>query len=156
MRIFMTCICVCIAISMYRQRLEGSVVNLEGKQTPIDYVGLFNKNTGQHSHSDSDGSFVLPKTTVGDSVYFSRLGYKTVVIVPTKKDFTTPLTVYMQVTSISLDQIELTSEIDILSRIADIDVQNNPVKSSQEILQKVPGLIIGQHAGGGKAEQRFL
>ncbi|MDE0597961.1 MAG: TonB-dependent receptor plug domain-containing protein, partial [Dokdonia donghaensis] len=31
-----------------------------------------------------------------------------------------------------------------------------PVKSSQEILRKVPGLIIGQHAGGGKAEQIFL
>ena len=32
----------------------------------------------------------------------------------------------------------------------------NPVNSSQDILRKVPGLIIGQHAGGGKAEQIFL
>ena len=31
-----------------------------------------------------------------------------------------------------------------------------PVNSSQEILRKVPGLFIGQHAGGGKAEQIFL
>jgi outer membrane receptor for Fe3+-dicitrate len=30
------------------------------------------------------------------------------------------------------------------------------VNSSQEILRKVPGLFIGQHAGGGKAEQIFL
>jgi outer membrane cobalamin receptor len=32
----------------------------------------------------------------------------------------------------------------------------NSRKFSQEILRKVPGLFIGQHAGGGKAEQIFL
>jgi outer membrane cobalamin receptor len=32
----------------------------------------------------------------------------------------------------------------------------NDSKFSQEILRKVPGLFIGQHAGGGKAEQIFL
>ena len=37
-----------------------------------------------------------------------------------------------------------------------LDLQNTPVNSSQEILRKVPGLFIGQHAGGGKAEQIFL
>ena len=31
-----------------------------------------------------------------------------------------------------------------------------PVSSSQEVLRRVPGLFIGQHAGGGKAEQIFL
>ncbi|WP_299217077.1 TonB-dependent receptor plug domain-containing protein [uncultured Dokdonia sp.] len=156
MKIFMSLVCLCLTTALYGQRLQGIVLNQEGKQTPIDYVGIFNKNTGQHSHSNSDGSFILPKTTVGDSIYFSRLGYTTVVTVISQKDVTTPITIYMEASSISLDQIELTSEIDILSRITDIDVQNNPVKSSQEILTKVPGLIIGQHAGGGKAEQIFL
>ena len=156
MRFFMTCICLCLTVTAYGQRLQGTVFNQLRKQTPIDYVGIFNKNTGQHSHSNSDGSFVLPKTTVGDSIYFSRLGYTTLMVVTSQKDLTESLTVYMEASSISLDQIELTSEIDILSRIADVDVQTNPIKSSQEILRKVPGLIIGQHAGGGKAEQLFL
>jgi outer membrane receptor for Fe3+-dicitrate len=154
MRIFINWICLCITVTAYGQRLQGTVLDQERK--PVDYVGIFNKSTGQHTHSDSDGSFVLSRTTAGDSVYFSRLGYKTLVLVTSKNDFTRPITVYVEATSISLDQIELTSEIDILSRITDIDVQNNPVKSSQEILRKVPGLIIGQHAGGGKAEQLFL
>ncbi len=35
-------------------------------------------------------------------------------------------------------------------------MQTSPVRSSQEILRKVPGLFIGQHAGGGKAEHIFL
>ncbi|MEJ0080580.1 MAG: Plug domain-containing protein [Puia sp.] len=30
------------------------------------------------------------------------------------------------------------------------------VSNSQEILRLVPGLFIGQHQGGGKAEQIFL
>jgi len=40
--------------------------------------------------------------------------------------------------------------------ISNIDLQTNPVNNSQELLRKVPGLFIGQHAGGGKAEQIFL
>ncbi|HRN45176.1 MAG TPA: Plug domain-containing protein, partial [Flavobacterium sp.] len=40
--------------------------------------------------------------------------------------------------------------------ISKIDLETTPVNSSQEILRKVPGLFIGQHAGGGKAEQIFL
>lgn len=43
-----------------------------------------------------------------------------------------------------------------LSQIAKVDLQVNPVKSSQEILRTVPGLFIAQYAGGGKAEQMFL
>ena len=32
----------------------------------------------------------------------------------------------------------------------------DPINNSQEVLRMVPGLFIGQHAGGGKAEQIFL
>ena len=37
-----------------------------------------------------------------------------------------------------------------------MNLLTNPVRNSQEILRVVPGLFIGQHAGGGKAEQLFL
>ena len=40
--------------------------------------------------------------------------------------------------------------------VAKIDIDKNPVISSQEVLRTVPGLFIAQHAGGGKAEQMFL
>ena len=40
--------------------------------------------------------------------------------------------------------------------IGSLDLQLRPVQNSQEILRMVPGLFIGQHAGGGKAEQNFL
>lgn len=57
---------------------------------------------------------------------------------------------------VALDQVVLVSKVNALSNFVNVDVKTSPVKSSQEILRKVPGLIIGQHAGGGKAEQIFL
>jgi outer membrane receptor protein involved in Fe transport len=40
--------------------------------------------------------------------------------------------------------------------ISSLDIKLRPITNSQEILRMVPGLFIGQHAGGGKAEQIFL
>ena len=136
------------------QNLKGKVISDMG--IPLEDVGIFNKTSGQHSHSNSAGYFVLSNTSINDSIYFSRLGYATKLIQVSEQNLQNPLTVAMEESSISLDQVVLVSKVDALSRIVDIDVKTNPVKSSQEILRKVPGLIIGQHAGGGKAEQIFL
>ena len=40
--------------------------------------------------------------------------------------------------------------------VRQLDLRLRPVRSSQEILQLAPGLVIAQHGGGGKAEQIFL
>lgn len=37
-----------------------------------------------------------------------------------------------------------------------MDIKIRPINNSQEVLRSVPGLFIGQHAGGGKAEQLFI
>lgn len=55
-----------------------------------------------------------------------------------------------------LDQVTIQPKLNAMNVITKIDLQTTPVNSSQEILRKVPGLFIGQHAGGGKAEQLFL
>ena len=57
---------------------------------------------------------------------------------------------------ISLDEVVISPKVNALNMISHIDIQINPVNSSQDILRQVPGLFIGQHAGGGKAEQIFL
>ncbi|MEM9650056.1 MAG: TonB-dependent receptor, partial [Bacteroidota bacterium] len=58
--------------------------------------------------------------------------------------------------ALTLKEVVITPNINALNIISKIDLMTQPVESSQEILQKVPGLVIGQHAGGGKAEQLFL
>ncbi|MGI4728165.1 MAG: TonB-dependent receptor [Janthinobacterium lividum] len=40
--------------------------------------------------------------------------------------------------------------------ISEADIKMRGVSNSQEVLRLVPGLFIGQHQGGGKAEQIFL
>ncbi len=40
--------------------------------------------------------------------------------------------------------------------ISSVDIRMRDITSSQDVLRMVPGLFIGQHAGGGKAEQIFL
>ena len=42
------------------------------------------------------------------------------------------------------------------SAIRELDIQLRPRESSQELLRLAPGLVIAQHAGGGKAEQLYL
>ena len=37
-----------------------------------------------------------------------------------------------------------------------LDLLTRPINNGQELLRLVPGLVIAQHAGGGKAEQLFL
>ena len=45
---------------------------------------------------------------------------------------------------------------DFRKQIMSVDLKKAPVNSAQDLLRKVPGLFIAQHAGGGKAEQIFL
>ena len=58
--------------------------------------------------------------------------------------------------NVLLEQVVISPEINAISLFSKIDLHTYPVNSSQEVLRKVPGLVIGQHAGGGKAEQIFL
>ncbi|MFX0555562.1 TonB-dependent receptor [Maribacter sp. CXY002] len=140
--------------SISSQNLKGTIRDSFGN--PLQDVGVLNKNSGQHSHSDNKGNFVLSNTKAYDSIFFSSLGFATKMILVQASNFTNGMLVQMEAASIALDQVVLVSKVDVLSRMVAIDIESDPVKSSQEILRKVPGLVIGQHAGGGKAEQLFL
>jgi len=53
-------------------------------------------------------------------------------------------------------QLQGNSRNSIFQTISDLDIHLRPISNSQEILRSVLGLFIGQHAGGGKAEQLFI
>ena len=40
--------------------------------------------------------------------------------------------------------------------IREFDLNIRPMKTAQDMLQLAPGIVVTQHAGGGKAEQIFL
>lgn len=137
--------------SLSAQNLTGIVTNQAGQA--LENVNIYNLNNGKHAHTNANGTFSLPAVAVQDSIAFSRLGFATQYLVVKKLN---GLNISLAEASTALDQVVLTSEVNSLSSVVAVDLKLNPVKSSQEILRKVPGLFIGQHAGGGKAEQIFL
>ena len=147
--LFFTCV-----LSISAHDFKGKVVTTE--KQPIEDVAIYNQDTGKHTHTDESGNFILTDVRENDKISISSLGYQTKLIVISKEYLDNDITIELKEASVSLKQVVLSSEINSLNQIIDVDIQNSPVKSSQEILQKVPGLIIGQHAGGGKAEQIFL
>ena len=75
-----------------------------------------------------------------------------------------PLRISLAVSSVSTT-INVQGREDNLIGIADsatqgtvgaTEIQDRPILRSGEVLETVPGLIITQHAGGGKANQYFL
>jgi len=134
------------------QALTGIVVD-EYRQA-IHEVNILNISTDHHTHSDKEGKFIFEKIVVGDTLLFSHIGYQTEVVEVT--DLENRLNITLNTSSVDLEEIVISPMLDALNLIAEIDIQINPVNSSQEVLRKVPGLFIGQHAGGGKAEQLFL
>ena len=56
-----------------------------------------------------------------------------------------------------LSEVMITAEnLNPYKAISETDIKLRGVSNSQEVLRLVPGLFIGQHQGGGKAEQIFL
>lgn len=134
--------------------LKGTVA--DENNIPIDGVGVFNKITKSYTYTNVSGYFELDDISVGDIILFNSLGFKTQEITISESQLDATVKIKLLESAVSLDQVVLISKVNTLSQLVNIDVKTNPVKSSQEVLRKVPGLIIGQHAGGGKAEQIFL
>ena len=139
-----------ILFSSYGQIHKGIVKDASG--IAIENAYIINKNSQSHAHSNEFGSFSIDKTSLGDVFEISALGFKKANF--TVKDDDSVL--MLENDAYSLEQVVIQSKLNVMNVISKIDLLAAPVNSSQEILRKVPGLFIGQHAGGGKAEQIFL
>ena len=133
------------------QNIKGLVAN-ELNQ-PLEAAYVYNLNSESHAHTSENGVFVITGTKVGDSLKIGLLGYKTKTIVLETTAFQN---IILEEKAFQLDEMVIEEELNTVSTISRLDLKVTPVNSSQEVLRKVPGLFIGQHAGGGKAEQIFL
>lgn len=150
-RILVAFILGCFSFMTHAQELKGIVVN-ELNQ-PLEDVYVYNINSESHTHTSENGVFVSTNTKIADSIRVRLLGYKTRTI---QVENTTDLKIILEEKTFQLDEMVITEELNTVSTISRLDLKLTPVNSSQEVLRKVPGLFIGQHAGGGKAEQIFL
>ncbi len=136
----------------FSQSFGGKIID-ENSQGVIG-ASIFNVSASEGVISDHAGLFQLKNIQVGDTILISHLGYDSQNIVVSNAS--QQLNVFLKTALLSLDEIVITNRRNPIKVISDIDIKLNPVNSSQDILKRVPGLFIGQHAGGGKAEQIFL
>jgi outer membrane receptor protein involved in Fe transport len=107
--------------------------------------------------TDQLGNFRFRETKeTSRSLCLSSIGYETqsVLINETKKE---TYNIVMVPHSVELNAVTISSHAgDQYKIISKTDIAMRGVSNSQEVLRIIPGIIIGQHQGGGKAEQIFL
>jgi outer membrane receptor for Fe3+-dicitrate len=147
------------AFSQNKQQLRiesGSVVNLQTR-TPVEGANLVFFPGEQVAITDESGRFSISMTQESsDSIFVSAIGHEKKMI--SYKEFiqlNKEIALSEQV--IELNAVAIATNPGEQSKlISKVDIKMRDITNSQEVLRLVPGLFIGQHAGGGKAEQIFL
>jgi len=150
--LFVLFILVQMPFFLNSQTFSGKIMDDQG--TGLQGAAIQNLQKGSHTHSNEKGIFIFEEININDSLEISFIGFESkLFIVDEPTNFARIL---LEVKPFELDEITVARNTNSINSLATIDLAINPVNSSQEILRKVPGLFIGQHAGGGKAEQIFL
>ena len=136
----------------FSQILQGTIYSKN--RTPIEGAYVIHLVSDHHAHSNQLGQFMLPGVKNGDTVQVSHIGYEVSKILV--EDVNEKLNIRLKEVAIELSEMVFNQRNDPLHLISRIDLEVTPVNTSQDVLRKVPGLFIAQHAGGGKAEQIFL
>ena len=137
-------------------RVSGRVVNVSGG-IPLPDATVIELGATRATLSSASGAFALPLMTTPSRIVVARLGFAPETLSVTAGD---DVHVRMRAAPLIIDPVIVRTErapSAASSRLVGaLDVQLRPRESAQELLQLVPGLVIAQHAGGGKAEQIFL
>lgn len=127
--------------------------------TPLEGATVALADSDKGTTADVFGGYTLSGLAAGTyTLQISYLGYKTLTqTIEVKEGETALVTSHLDRGVFDLSEVTVASQRQKpLSTISAIDINVRPVQNSQEVLRMVPGLFIGQHAGGGKAEQIFL
>jgi Carboxypeptidase regulatory-like domain/TonB-dependent Receptor Plug Domain/TonB dependent receptor len=150
-------------------RLSGTVVDASGAVIAGATVQVRSANGTVKitTQADTYGSFIIFGLSAGDyRLMVSSPGFETKEISVTigTTEAPAPLRISLVVGTVNIT-VNVQGREDSLIGIADsatqgtvgaAEIQDRPILRSGEILETIPGLIITQHAGGGKANQYFL
>ena len=153
----------------YPPQLSGTVVDTSGAVIAGATVQVRSANgtVQRTSQSDRNGSFIISGLAPGNHrLVVSNPGFATkeVLVALGTAATAAPLRISLLVGAVSTT-INVQGRQDDLVGVADSgsqgtvgasEIQDRPVLRSGEVLETVPGLIVTQHAGGGKANQYFL
>ena len=152
----------------YPPRLSGTVVDTSGAVIAEATVQVRRSNgrVQMTTQSNTRGFFIISGIAAGD--------YRLVVFKPSFETKEMPVTIGTTEATplrISLAVSTVSTSINVRGRQDDLvglaesatqgtvgatEIQERPILRAGEVLETVPGVIITQHAGGGKANQYFL
>jgi len=150
-------------------QLSGTVVDTSGGVIAGATVQVLGANGTVQitTQSDAKGSFIISGLSAGDyRLVVSNPGFETKEIPVTigTTGAPAPLRISLAVGSVS-SSITVHGREDSLVGIAESatqgtvgaqEIEDRPILRSGEVMETIPGVIITQHAGGGKANQYFL
>ena len=158
-----------VAAKAYPSQLSGIIVDPSGAAIAGATVQVQSEDGSvqRTTQSDRSGNFLISglpaghyRLVVSNSDFATREIPVTVAAAPAP----TPLRIALAVSAVSTT-INVQGRADDLIGIAGSagqvtvgaeELRNRPLLRSGEILETLPGLIITQHAGGGKANQYFM
>jgi len=152
-----------------KAQLSGTVVDTSGAVIAgatvrvRSAIGTIQKTT----KSETNGSFILSGLAAGNyRLVVSNPGFeaKEILVTLGKTNATAPLRISLAVGAVNTtinvqgreDELIGVAESGTQGTVGATEIQDRPILRSGEVLETVPGLIITQHAGGGKANQYYL
>ena len=150
-------------------QLSGTVVDTSGATisgATVQVLGV-NGTVELTTHSDTNGSFLISGLSPGDYrlvVSVARFETKEIPVTIGITQARTSLRIAVAISSVSTTVNVQGREDDLVGlaqsatqgTVGAKQIADRPILRSGEVLETVPGLIITQHAGGGKANQYFL
>jgi outer membrane receptor protein involved in Fe transport len=141
-------------------RAVRGTVTAEADRRPVAdaVLKVIDPPSGRFTYSSASGRFELQVPSGEARLLIARIGYEpdTVRLGPDDRR----LDVRLRESAFALDPITVSAEPTYSAgssrTIREFDIQLRPRETAQELLRLAPGLVIAQHAGGGKAEQIFL
>jgi outer membrane receptor for ferrienterochelin and colicin len=136
----------------------GRITDAQTKQ-PIRGANIVLTGLNRGAISDDAGYFQINNLSPAPySIEVTFMGYvaqtQTVVV---KADEASVINFILVGKEVSLDEVKVSAVNPQHQQvISSLDIKLRNINNSQEVLRIIPGVVIGQHAGGGKAEQIFL
>jgi hypothetical protein len=140
--------------------LKGFYLINSSSKVPVQDAMVQSEDLTFNALSDENGfvnSKNLPASTT--KLIITSIGFEPKTVLVSSLSLSKEISIiYLDTKVTSLQEVKVRASAvnGVFKTISELDIHLRPINNSQEVLRMVPGLLIGQHAGGGKAEQIFL
>lgn len=148
----------CFASYAHEGLIKGTVF-IKKNNEPVQGASVLLLEKNLRTTTDIFGAFEFKKLEQGNyKVVITVMGFRpdTVAVIARSHEVD-ELKIFLTENTVQLSEVVVTHrQEENVQTINKMDIAMRPTRSAQDILRLIPGVVIAQHAGGGKAEQIFL